>query len=177
MLNAPFCPTLSMPQLNIFALHMAIDNSTEEITFIGRPRGGWIQVKIPGRWFSTSGEMSRFWWKCSSQRPNPKNPNVCRWQRNSSATQSCRCSRRLEATSVSSWGTAFSTSPSCFRLSAPKEGKTLHRTFCSLFLVGLDVLWRVWEETAKTYLLLMSRFRFCCYTYPCAISCHLLSKI
>ena len=39
MLNAPFCPTLSMPQLNIFALHMAIDNSTEENYFHWSSKG------------------------------------------------------------------------------------------------------------------------------------------
>ena len=39
MLNAPFCPTLSLPQLNIFALHMAIDNSTEENYFHWSSKG------------------------------------------------------------------------------------------------------------------------------------------
>ena len=39
MLNTPFCPTLSMPQMNILALHMTIDNITEENYFHWSPKG------------------------------------------------------------------------------------------------------------------------------------------
>ena len=39
MLNTPFCPALSMPQMNIFALHMTIDNITEENYFHWSSKG------------------------------------------------------------------------------------------------------------------------------------------